>query len=108
MRVFFMALQLQSISCLGEHGNMAGASPKHEILCSSRFIFNFSFILPLAILLHLIKSKSEIEGLAIFDHYYHYSAYADDTIFFLQDTISIKHMVIFFLIFLIKTKLKKT
>ena len=48
----------------------------------------YLFVLALEILFQLIKSKPEIKGLTIFDHYYYYS-----TTFFLQDTISIKHMV---------------
>ena len=59
----------------------------------------YLFVLALEILFQLIKSKPEIKGLAIFDHCYLYSAYADDTTFFLQDTISIKHMVEAFYLF---------
>ena len=51
------------------------------------------FILALEILFVLIKTKPDIAGLTIFDHWYFYSAYADDTTFFLKDTISIKNMV---------------
>ena len=39
--------------------------------------------LTLEILFHLIRSKPEIKGLAVFDHCYLCSAYADDTTFFL-------------------------
>ena len=53
----------------------------------------YIFILALEILFHPIRSKPEIKRLAIFDHCYFYPAYADDTTFFLQDTISIKHIV---------------
>ena len=53
----------------------------------------FLFILALEILFLLIKTKPEIAGLTIFDHCYLYSAYADDTTFFLKDTIAIKNMV---------------
>ena len=45
-----------------------------------------------------------------FDYNYLYSAYADDTIFFLKDIISVKHMVDtfhFFVLFRIKTKFNK-
>ena len=56
------------------------------------------FILALDIL-YLIRSKREIKGLAIFDHCYLYSAYADNTTFFLQNTISIKNMVDAFYLF---------
>ena len=53
----------------------------------------FLFILALEILFILIKLKPEIEGMTIFDYNYLYSAYADDTTFFLKDIISVKHMV---------------
>ena len=53
----------------------------------------FLFILALEILFLLIKTKPEIAGLTIFDNCYLYSAYTDDTTFFLKDTISIKNMV---------------
>ena len=51
------------------------------------------FVLALEVLFILIKSKPEIEGMAIFDYNYLYSAFADDTTFFLKYVISIKHMV---------------
>ena len=51
------------------------------------------FVLALTILFILIKLKSEIEGMTIFDYNYLYSAYADDTTFFLKDIISVKHIV---------------
>ena len=54
------------------------------------------FILAVDILYHLIRSKHEIKGLAIFDHCYLYS---DNTTFFLQNTISIKNMVDAFYLF---------
>ena len=53
----------------------------------------FLFVSALEALLILIKSKPEIEGITVFDCNCHSSAYADDTIFFLKDIISIKHMV---------------
>ena len=72
----------------------------------------YLFVLALEILFQLIKSKPEIKGLTIFDHCYLYSAYADDTTFFLQDIISIKHMVDVFYLFSyfsgLKPNLKKS
>ena len=59
----------------------------------------YLFILALEILFYLIRSKPEIKGLTVFDHCCLYSAYADDTTFFLQDTISIKNMVDTFWVF---------
>ena len=73
-----MAVQLQSISYLGE--------------APVKVIILVLFILLLEILFHLIKSKPEIKGLATFGHCYYYSAVADDITFFLQVNISIKHM----------------
>ena len=53
----------------------------------------FLFALAIEVLFILIRSKPKIEGMTIFDYNYFYSAYADDTTFFLKDIISIKHMV---------------
>ena len=71
----------------------------------------FLFILALKIVFLLIKTKPDIAGLTIFDHCYLCSTYADDTIFFLKNIISIKNMVDTFHFFpglsWIKTKLIK-
>ena len=50
-------------------------------LISAFFFFCFFFVLALEILFLLIKTKPEIAGLAIFDHCYLYSVYADDNFF---------------------------
>ena len=55
--------------------------------------FQLLFVLALEVLFILIKFKPKIEGKTIFDYNYLYSAYADDTTFFLKDIISIKHIV---------------
>ena len=47
----------------------------------------------------ILKLKPEIEGIKVFDYNYLYSAYADDTTFFLEDIISIKHMFDTFYLF---------
>ena len=57
------------------------------------------FILAFEILFLLIKENPHIKGLNIFYHCYLYSAYADDTTFFLEDVNSIKEMVNSFHIF---------
>ena len=67
----------------------------------------FLFILALETLFYRIKLKLEIKGLAIFDHCYLYYAYADDTIFLLQDGISNIWLMPFFEFFGIKTKPNK-
>ena len=62
----------------------------------------FVFILTLGILFLLIKENPRINGSNIFNHCYIYSAYADDTSFFLnflKDVNSIKEMVNSFHIF---------
>ena len=56
-------------------------------------ISTFLFILALEVLFLLIKTKPDITGLTIFDRCYLYSAYVDDTTFFLRDTISMNNMV---------------
>ena len=60
----------------------------------------FLFMLALEILFLIIKTKSEIAGLTVFDHCYLYSAHADDTTFFLKNSF-------IFGILWIKTKLIK-
>ena len=59
----------------------------------------YLFILVFEILFLLIKENPHIKGLNIFDHCYLYSAYADDTTFFLKDVNSIKEMINSFHIF---------
>ena len=59
----------------------------------------YLFILALEILFFLIKENARIKWLNIFDHCYLYSAYADDTTFFLKSVNSIKEMVNSFHIF---------
>ena len=54
-------------------------------------ISTFLFVLALEVLFILIKLKSEIESMTIFDYSYLCYAYADDTTFFLKDIISIKN-----------------
>ena len=70
----------------------------------------FLLILAIEIWFPLIKTKSESAELTIFDHCYLYSGYADDTTYFVKDTISIKNMIDtfhFFELVWIKIKLIK-
>ena len=61
------------------------------------------FVLCLEILFILIKNDPNIKGIEIFEHCYLYTAYADDTTFFLKDENSIVHLSeklkLFFVIF---------
>ena len=83
MKVFLVTMDIEK----------AFDSLDHNFLISA--LEKYLFILALEILFHLIKSKPEIKVHAIFDHCHLYSAYADDTTIFLQDTISITITTIF-------------
>ena len=50
----------------------------------------YLFILVLEIVFNLIKQNKDIHGLTFFDHTFLYTAYADDTTFFLKDKESVK------------------
>ena len=45
----------------------------------------YLFILRIEIVLVLIKANKRVKGINIFEHIYLYSAYADDTTFFISD-----------------------
>ena len=45
----------------------------------------YLFILVLEIVFNLIKQNKDIHGLSLFDHAFLYTAYTDDTTFFLKD-----------------------
>ena len=49
----------------------------------------YLFILVLGATFYVDKSKKNIKGLNIFNHEFLYTAYADDTTFFLKDKISV-------------------
>ena len=51
------------------------------------------FILALDLLFALIKLKKDVSGLNIFDHEFLYTAYADDTTFFVNDLNSAKEVL---------------
>ena len=53
----------------------------------------YLFILCLEIMFILIKANKRVKGINIFEHTYLYSAYADDTTFFLRDKRSIKELI---------------
>ena len=53
---------------------------------------DYVFILCLEILFILIKNDPNIKGIEIFEHCYLYTAYAEDTTFFLKDENSIVHL----------------
>ena len=50
----------------------------------------YLFILTLEVFFILVKSDKNVHGLSIFEHEFLYTAYADDTTFFLKDLNSVK------------------
>ena len=53
----------------------------------------YLFILVLEIVFNLIKQNKDIHGLTFFDHTFLYTAFADDTTFFLKDKESVKKVM---------------
>ena len=53
----------------------------------------YLFILALELFFILIKSNKNIHGINIFNHDFLYTAYAEDTTFFLKDLDSIKNVL---------------
>ena len=66
----------------------------------------YLFILVLEIVFNLIKQNKDIHGLSFFDHTFLYTAYADDTTFFLKDKESVKKVMNVFDTFSIYSGLK--
>ena len=52
-----------------------------------------AYLFVLALELFLIKSSKNIHGINIFSHDFLYTAYADDTTFFLKDLDSVKNVL---------------
>ena len=67
----------------------------------------FLFILCLETLFLKIKQDSRIKGIEIVDHCFLYSAFADDTTFFIKDKFSIQYLVDNFQIFSLFSGLKR-
>ena len=57
------------------------------------------FILALEVLSFLVRNNKDIKGLNIFDHLFLYTAYSDDTTFFLENKESIEELVKTFTLF---------
>ena len=66
----------------------------------------YLFIVVLEILFLFTKKHPEIKGIEIFEHYFLYTAYADDTTFFLKDAKSIENLVEIFNTFSLFSGLK--
>ena len=59
----------------------------------------YLFILALEVLFELIKNNDDIRGITIFNHNFLYTAFADDSTFFLNELLSVKNLVDTFKVF---------
>ena len=59
----------------------------------------YIFILALEVLSFLVRNNKDIKGLNIFDHLFLYTAYVDDTTYFLENKESIEELVKTFTLF---------
>ena len=82
-----------SESCVLNGGHTTKYFPLQRGARQGDPISAYLFILALDVLFTLIKSNKDISGLNIFDHDFLYTAYADDTTFFLKDLSSAKNVL---------------
>ena len=66
----------------------------------------YLFILALEVLFELIKNNDDIRGITIFNHAFLYTAFADDSTFFLNDLLSVKNLIDTFTVFSLFSGLK--
>ena len=66
----------------------------------------YLFILALEVLFELIKNNADIRGITIFNHVFLYTAFADDSTFFLNDLLSVKNLIDTFKVFSLFSGLK--
>ena len=66
----------------------------------------YLFILALEVLFELIKNNADIRGITIFNHAFLYTAFADDSTFFLNDLLSVKNLIDTFTVFSLFSGLK--
>ena len=69
-------------------------------------ISGYVFILALEVLCDLIKNNADIRGIAIFNHTFLYTAFADDLISFLNDLLSVKNLTDTFKVYSLFSGLK--
>ena len=87
-----MLLECQE-SCIINGGNATKYFKLQKAARQGDPISAYLFILCFEIVFILIKANKRVKGINIFEHSYFYSAYADDTTFFLRDKRSIKGTV---------------
>ena len=79
--------------CL-KNGEITSKCFKHEKgVRQGDLVSAYLFILCLEILFILIKSKRNIKGIKMFENTFLYTAYADDSTFFLKDKNSVKELL---------------
>ena len=59
----------------------------------------YLFIIALEVLFILIKNKDNIKGIDLYDHSFLFTAYADDSTFFLKDIVSVRVLIDTFKLF---------
>ena len=79
---------------------------QQSIFIASFFISAYLFIIVLEIVFNLIKHNKNIHGLTFFKHNFLYTAYTDDTTFFIKDKESVNKVMNVFDIFSIYSGLK--
>ena len=93
-----MLLECQE-SCIINGGNKTKYFKLQKGTRQGDPISAYLFILCLEIVFILIKANKRVKGINIFEHTYLYSAYVDDTTFFLRDKKSIKELIHIFATF---------
>ena len=77
-------------SCVTNGGHSTKYFPLERGARQGDPISVYLFALALEIFFILIKTNNDIQGIEIFNHKFLYTAYADDTIFFVKDLNSVK------------------
>ena len=87
-----MLLNIQQ-PCVIYGGNTTPYFNLEKFACQGGPVLAYLFILALEFLIVFIKSNENIKGIEIFKHVSLYTAYADDSTFFLRDSPSVKELV---------------
>ena len=85
---------------------MEGLQQSSSFFIARFFISAYLFIIVLEIVFNLIKHNKNIYGLTFFKHNFLYTAYADDTTFFIKDKESVNKVMNVFDTFSIYSGLK--